>query len=157
MEKEKIEEKIRDEKPLEEYDYNELDSLKWKIKELPTFLISEEEQSNWFNKITKMQTDILDIVEKNHSKYSRKEKVEKYINYLNTKFGYQHALYIENEKVWDGIRDRFPCEGTIDEYYMYNRAEIEKLIDKVLRVAPLTKEQLEQLVLNDEKIYFWNN
>ena len=30
-------------------------------------------------------------------------------------------------------------------------------IDKLIRVAPLTKEQLEQIVLNEEKIYFWNN
>jgi len=153
------EEKIRDEKPLEEYDYQELESLKWKILDLPTFLISENEQLDWFNKISKMQKDILDKVENVHSKYSREEKVARYINYLNmiNKFGFKNGTYIKDGKVWDSMADRFPCEGTIDEYYMNHRADIEVYIDKLIRVAPLTKEQLEEIVIQNEKIYFWNN
>ena len=145
---------INNEKLLEEYNYQELDSLKWKIKDLPEFVMSNEEQNKWFNKLTNLQNEILDKAEKDHSIYSRDKKVERYINYLNTKFGYQCRYYIEDGKVWDGIADRFSCEGTIDEYYMRNREDIEIYIDKLIRIAPLTKEQLEEIVIQNEKIYF---
>lgn len=148
------EEQIRYEKSLKEYDYQELESLKWRIKDLPTFILSENQQNKWFTKLTNMQIKILDKVEKDHSSYSRKEKVERYIKYLNSKDTYQKRYYINDGKVWDNYLDRFPCEGTIDYYYLKNRFDIEVFIDKLMRVAPLTKEQLEQLVLNEEKIYF---
>ena len=145
---------INNEKLLEEYNYQELDSLKWKIKDLPEFVISNKEQNKWFNKLTGLQNKILDKAEKDHSIYSREKKVERYINYLNTKFGYQYRYYIKDGKIWDGMADRFPCEGTIEEYYMRNRADIEIYIDKLIRIAPLTKEQLEEIVIQNEKIYF---
>jgi len=148
------EEKIRDEKPLKEYDYQELESLKWKIKDLPTFILSENQQNKWFTKLTNIQIKILDKVEKDHLSYSRKEKVERYINYLNTTRSYQNDHYIKDGKVWNGMFKEFPCEGTIEEYYMDHRADIEIYISKLMRVEPLTKEQLEQLILNEEKIYF---
>ena len=149
------EEKIRYEKPLEEYDYQELDNLKWKIKDFPTFIISENEQNKWFNKITNIQNNILDKVEKDHSYYSKEEKVEKYINYLNATKSYQ--LCINDGKIWDHYYDRFrECEGTIEYYYLKNRFDIEVFMDKLIRISQLTKEQLEQLVLKEEKIYFNN-
>ena len=145
---------INNEKLLEEYNYKELDSLKWKIKDLPEFVMSNKEQNEWFNKLTSLQNEILDKAEKDHSIYSREKKVERYINYLNTKFAYQNDHYIKDGKVWDNMSDRFPCEGTIDEYYINHRADIEIYIDKLIRVAPLTKEQLEEIIIQNEKIYF---
>ena len=144
------------EKSLDEYTYQDLDILKWKIKELPTFIMSLDKQNKWFNKLSDIQKEILDKVEKDHSSYSRQEKVVRYINYLNTIKSYQNAHYIEDGKVWDGMSDRFPCEGTIEEFYMTHRADIEIYIDKLIRIAPLTKEQLEEIVIKNEKIYFFN-
>lgn len=144
---------IQNEKFLKDYNYQELESLKWKIKELPEFVMSNKEQNKWFNKLTNLQNEILDKAEKDHSIYSREKKVERYINYLNTSKSF-HNFYINEGKVWDGMADRFPCEGTIEEFYMTHRADIEIYIDKLIRIAPLSKEQLEEIVIQNEKIYF---
>lgn len=140
----KVKENSKKEKKLEEYDYQELDTLKWKIKEMPDFVISNDKQNSWFNKISKLQEKILDEYEK-HSNGSRYDKVKKYLEYTYDRFG--HTL--EGNYVKYGYADRRPFGCSIDEFYLDNRYNIECLWIKIQRLAPMTKEQLELLVVKD--------
>lgn len=146
------EKQLENEKKLEEYDIDSLVELYHNINRLPNFVLSYKDKNKWFEKIEKYKNIILDKVEKQHSKYSRKEKIQKWIDY-KTNCGSSNYR-IENDKVRD-IYDPSPWGiDTIDNFYIRNRIEIEKFIDKLMFIAPLSKEQLEQLVLNEEKIYF---
>ena len=147
MDMDKVE-NSRPDKKLEEYDYKELDSLKWKIREMPNFVISYDEQNSWFNKITKLQDDILNQYEK-QSNSSRYDKVKKYLEYTYDRFG--HTL--EGNYVRYGYADRRPFGCNVDEFYLDNRYEIECLWTKIQRLAPMTKEQLELLVAKDIEKY----
>lgn len=146
------EEKISYEKPLEEYDVDSLEELCHNIYKLPNFVLDSKIKNEWSKKIEKYKTIILDKVEKQHSKYSRKEKIQKWIDYKEAN-GDKHYK-IEDNNVRD-LYDPSPWGiEKIDDFYIRHRNEIEKFIDKLMFIAPLTKEQLEQLVLSDEKIYF---
>ena len=70
---------INNNKLLEDYNYQELESLKWEIKKLPEFVMSNKEQNKWFNKLTSIQNKILDKAEKDHSIYSREKKVIRFL------------------------------------------------------------------------------
>lgn len=144
----------RYEKPLIDYNYDELINLHTAIFNLPSFIMSDETKISWYDKIKKLQLEILDQAEKDHSLYNRKEKVKKYIQYKNYK---NHSEdYWVDEKT-DEVIDKWDRSGwhyNIESFYLQNQKEIEEYIDKLIRIAPLTKEQLEQLVIDDEKIYF---
>ena len=131
------------EKKLEEYNYKELINLNSHIYVLPSFIIDDKTKKYWQDEIKKNIDIILDQLEKENGG-NRKDKVERYID-IECRDSYR----IENGKVYENYADRFIWTPTIDEFYMRYRYNIEILYQKIKRVAPLTKEELENMVAKD--------